>query len=107
MNAFELVSVPNLDALWQIVGIGGRDEMNSLRGLSRRDVATKELLRFRKPHLEVVVARQIRDAAGGLREEVSKRADEAGVALEAPAKLLGGDLGGDVDRPDSAELDLH
>ncbi len=71
MDPLELVPVPDLDPLGQIIGVGRGDETDAIPEGAGRDVSTEQLLRAGEPHIEVVVAREIRQPSPGLGEELA------------------------------------
>ncbi len=107
VDPLELVAVLDLDALGQVIGVRAGDEANAIGQLPGRHVPPEELLRARKPHVEVVVARQICDSSVGPAQKFPHGVHESRVPLEAGLELLRGDFVRDLGRPLPLDLDLQ
>src|SRR4051812_16782488 len=99
MNALQLMPVPDLDALRQVIGIRVGDESDTVGPFAWRDVATEQFLRSDEQQVEVVVAGQVNQPPVGARDEAAQREHEARMTFQAESQLLDRDLLGDLDRP--------
>lgn len=107
MNSLELMPVQNLDSLWQVVGIARCDEANFFRLLTWRDVPQEHVVARGKPHIEVMVAREIYDPPTVSFEKVPYCVYESRMPFETAAQFFSRDLGGDLEWPLVFDLDFE